>query len=104
MEECGMMVVEIAKSNGAWDFLNDVEYLIIPKDLEVEFDKNPNARKYYELFPKSSKRSILEWIKNAKQETTRHTRILEIVSKASQNIKANHPKGKDAGPKFQGDL
>jgi len=99
MQLPGLKMVEIAKSNGAWDFLNDVEDLIIPPDLEEALKKNGNAKYFYERFPNSSKRGILEWIKNAKQESTRRKRILETVSKAAKNIKANHPKGRDAGPK-----
>lgn len=99
MKEPGLKMVEIAKRNGAWNFLDDVEKLIVPDDLKEAFKKNSKAEYYYERFPKSSKRNILEWIKNAKQETTREKRIAETVSKASDNIKANHPRGRDAGPK-----
>ena len=99
MKEPGLKVVETAKRNGAWNFLDDVEKLIVPDDLKEAFNKNSKAAYYYERFPKSSKRNILEWIKNAKQETTREKRIEETVSKASDNIKANHPKGRNAGPK-----
>ena len=33
-----------------------------------------------------------------KTESTRIKRIEETITKATQNIKANHPKGRDAGP------
>ena len=99
MQLPGLRMVENAKRNGTWDFLNDVENLIIPSDLAEAFKVNDKAKYYFERFPDSSKRGILEWIKNAKQESTRQKRILETVSKAVQNIKANHPKGRDAGPK-----
>ena len=99
MEEPGLKMIEIAKNNGAWDFLDDVEILVVPKDLEEAFRKNPKAKYYYERFPNSSKRGILEWIKNAKQQHTRQNRITETVEKAAKNLKANHPKGRDAGPK-----
>lgn len=99
MKPSGEKLVALAKENGAWDFLNDVEALVIPDDLAKAFELNEGAKYYYERFPKSSKRNILEWIKNAKQSATRNKRIEEAVKKASQNIKANHPKGRDAGPK-----
>ncbi|MGB0178000.1 MAG: YdeI/OmpD-associated family protein, partial [Owenweeksia sp.] len=66
---------------------------------EEAFKANPDAWYYYERFPDSSKRNILEWIKNAKQESTREKRIKETVTKAAKNLKANHPAGRDAGPK-----
>ena len=99
MEEPGQIMVDKAKGNGAWNFLDDVEKLIIPDDLEKAFGDNTKAKYYYDRFPNSSKRGILEWIKNAKQESTRKKRIEETVAKAAENIKANHPKGRDAGPK-----
>ncbi|SDL69635.1 Uncharacterized conserved protein YdeI, YjbR/CyaY-like superfamily, DUF1801 family [Catalinimonas alkaloidigena] len=98
MEAPGLKVVEEAKQNGAWDFLDDVEQLIVPPDLEEAFKGNDKAKYYYDRFPASSKRGILEWIKNAKQASTRQRRITETVRKASQNLKANFPQGKDAGP------
>lgn len=99
VEKPGLEIIEIAKENGAWNFLDDVEMLIIPDDLKEAFKKNSKASYYYERFPDSSKRGILEWIKNAKQETTRQKRIAETIEKAANNIKANHPKGRDTGPK-----
>ncbi len=92
-------LVKIAKENGAWNFLDDVEQLIIPEDLQVALKTTSKASFYFNRFPDSSKRGILEWIKTAKQASTRQKRIEETAGKASKNIKANHPKGRDAGPK-----
>lgn len=98
MEAAGLAMVEIAKQNGRWDFLNDVEKLILPEDLKLALGQNAEAERYFQNFPPASKRGILEWIKNAKQADTRKKRIEETVRKASLNRKANHPKGRDAGP------
>lgn len=97
MHAWGIKLVEQAKKNGAWNFLDDVERLIIPPDLDIALKAEGKAKLYYERFPNSSKRNILEWIKNAKQTSTRERRIEEVAKKAAQNIKANHPKGRDAG-------
>lgn len=99
MEASGTKMVALAKANGTWDFLNDVDNLIIPDDLEAAFKKNEKAKYHFERFPNSSKRSILEWIKNAKQESTRQKRINETTDKAVKNMKANHPVGRNAGSK-----
>lgn len=101
MHNAGLELVEKAKANGSWNFLDDVEELIIPSDLQDELGALKNAEFYFNRFPDSSKRGILEWIKNAKKEETRIKRIKETALKASQNIKANHPKGRDAGPKHE---
>ncbi len=99
MAQRGLDVVEQAKKNGTWDFLDDVERLELPDDLCREFEQYPDSRRRFDRFPASSKRGILEWIKTAKTETTRRKRIVETASKAAKNRKANHPKGRDAGPK-----
>lgn len=98
MEPRGLAIVEQAKKNGAWDFLDDVERLEVPEDLYLEFEKHPGSRRLFERFPPSSRRGILEWIKTAKTEVTRRKRIAETVRKAAVNRKANFPKGRDLGP------
>lgn len=98
MHPHGIAMVALAKETGTWDFLEDVEALIVPDDLEKELEKYGKARYYFDRFPPSSRRGILEWIKSAKTPTTRRKRIVETATKAAENIKANHPKGRDAGP------
>ncbi len=99
MHKSGLDLIEIAKQNGAWNFLDDVEKLIVPDDLLETFKRHSKSEYYWNRFPPSSKKSILEWIKNAKTRPTRLKRLEETAEKASRNVKANHPKGRDAGPK-----
>jgi len=99
LEPSGQLAIERAKSNGAWDFLSDVERLVIPRDLAKALICYDKADYYFNRFPTSSKRGILEWIKNAKKDETRKKRVEETAIKASMNRKANHPKGRDLGPK-----
>lgn len=89
MSEAGFKMIEIAKKNGAWAALDDVENLVIPQDLQQVFDANPTAWKYFDAFPRSIKRGILEWLLNAKRPETRQKRIEETVTLAAQNIRAN---------------
>ena len=98
MHPRGIETVALAKEMGTWDFLEDVENLIIPDDLNEELEKRGRAAFYFDRFPPSSKRNILEWIKTARTEKTRRKRISETASKAAKNLKANHPQGRDAGP------
>ncbi|MCG8371893.1 MAG: YdeI/OmpD-associated family protein [Balneolales bacterium] len=90
MASAGLEMIKIAKETGTWDALNDVDNLVIPDDLQKEFYNNPIALDFWEQFPPSSKRGILEWIFNAKRAETRKKRIRETVSKAAENIRANH--------------
>jgi len=98
MAAAGHAAVELARRNGAWSFLDEVERLEIPDDLARALDGVADARARFARFPDSSKRGILEWIKNAKREKTRATRVRETAEKAARNVKANHPAGRDVGP------
>jgi uncharacterized protein YdeI (YjbR/CyaY-like superfamily) len=86
----GLEAIETAKQNGTWTALDKVEDLTIPEDLQKAFDKNKTAIAYFNKFPRSSKRIILEWILNARRPETRQKRIDETVELAEKNIKANH--------------
>ena len=89
MASAGMAMVELAKATGTWDALNEVEELIIPDDMLKLFKKNKVAFENWKTFSRSIQRGILEWISNAKKEETRNKRIVETISLAEKNIKAN---------------
>jgi uncharacterized protein YdeI (YjbR/CyaY-like superfamily) len=90
MEKAGLDMIELAKKNGTWTALIDVQNSVIPDDLQQALNKNKKALSNFEAFPPSSKRIILEWILNAKKQETREKRIIETVTLAAKNIKANH--------------
>jgi uncharacterized protein YdeI (YjbR/CyaY-like superfamily) len=90
MEKAGFNLIELAKKNGTWTALTDVQNAVIPDDLQHALNKNKKALSNFEAFPPSSKRIILEWILNAKKPETRQKRITETVTLAAKNIKANH--------------
>src|SRR5690606_19471755 len=48
MHESGLAKIEIAKQNGSWIALDDVENGIIPPDLELAFNKAPKAFTNYQ--------------------------------------------------------
>jgi len=81
----GMAKVEAAKKDGSWSFLDDVEAGILPDDLEQALSENPTAAKYFDEFPRSVKRGILEWIKNAKRDKTRAKRIELFLERRRMN-------------------
>ncbi len=92
----GLEMIRIAKQSGTWSALDDVENLIVPDDLRAELKTYSNAEKYFEEFPKSVKRGILEWIFSAKRPETRIKRIKVTARLANENIRANQysqPKG-----------
>jgi len=86
----GLAMVAEAKKRGTWDALNDVENLLVPDDLQAEFDRTGGeAKTHWDDFPPSVRRGILEWIFNAKRTPTREKRIAQTVEMASRNERAN---------------
>lgn len=90
MTPAGLNSIAIAKENGSWSMLDSVEALIIPDDLEQEFNKHTGAKEYYQNLNKSHKKQILYWIVAAKREETRRKRITEIAHLAGKNEKPKH--------------
>ncbi|MBO6524720.1 MAG: YdeI/OmpD-associated family protein [Balneolaceae bacterium] len=87
MKEEGYKSIEIAKENGSWSILDEVEALVIPEDLKAELVNYKGSMEYFDSLSKSDKKILLYWIVSAKREKTRQNRILEIVGNASKNLK-----------------
>ena len=98
LRPAGEAMVKLARENGTWDFLDDVERLKLPADLVAALDAAGQARRLFERFPPSAKRGILEWIETAKAPATRARRVATTAERAAENRKANFPAGRDAGP------
>jgi uncharacterized protein YdeI (YjbR/CyaY-like superfamily) len=85
----GLAKIEAAKADGSWNALDAVENLELPPDLVEALAEYTDAAANFEAFPRSVKRSILEWISNAKRPQTRQKRIEETARLAQDNIRAN---------------
>lgn len=90
MTKAGYESIETAKQNGYWTILDEVEELIIPKDLEIAFEKHKGSKDYLLSLSKSTRKVILSWIALAKLQETRQKRIDEVVESAEQNFKPKH--------------
>ncbi|MEO1010694.1 MAG: YdeI/OmpD-associated family protein [Bacteroidota bacterium] len=88
MRESGWAAIQIAKENGSWTALDDVENGIIPEDLQKAFDKTPKAFENYQNFTKGQRKSYLYWLNQAKREETRNKRIREIIRLCKANVKS----------------
>ncbi|MEO2051200.1 MAG: YdeI/OmpD-associated family protein [Allomuricauda sp.] len=91
MHQSGLAAIQLAKENGAWTELDDVENGIVPEDLQKAFRKNKKAFENFQGFTRSQQKSYLYWLNQAKREETRQKRIEEIVSLSHQNIKYRNP-------------
>lgn len=87
MTSAGLEKIEAAKKDGSWNFLDDIEDLIIPLDLKQALDSNVSAKTNFESFSISVKKQILYWIKSAKRDATRKNRIEKVVELATENKK-----------------
>ena len=88
MHSSGLQSIEIAKQNGSWTALDDVEEGIIPDDLQREFDKHPQAYQNYQNFSFGYQKSYLYWLNQAKRQETRDKRIAEIINLCLTNQKS----------------
>ncbi|MEO1745718.1 MAG: YdeI/OmpD-associated family protein [Pseudomonadota bacterium] len=88
LHPAGRAAVDVAKSDGSWTVLDGADDGVIPEDLGAALDALPPARSYFEAFPKSAKRGILEWIALAKKPETRAKRITETAKLAQGNKRA----------------
>lgn len=87
IHESGLQSVKIAKENGSWFALEAVENLIIPDDLQIEFNRNSIAFENYQNFAPSYRKGYLYWLNQAKREATRLKRIQEIIELCEANQK-----------------
>jgi len=90
MHKSGMTAIKIAKENGSWTELDDVEKGVIPKELQDAFNKNLTAFSNFQNFTRGQRKSYLYYLNQAKREKTRQKRISEIVSLCEQNIKGRN--------------
>lgn len=87
MTPAGLTCIQIARENGSWNILDDVEALLMPPDLLLAFELQTGTLEYYESLSNSVKKLILQWVKLCRTNKTRQQRITEIVNSAkSQRI------------------
>jgi uncharacterized protein YdeI (YjbR/CyaY-like superfamily) len=89
MAPAGMRVIEVARADGSWAALDEVEAGVVPDDLAVALAALPPARAEWESFSLSARKGILQWIASAKRPDTRAKRIAETAELASRGLKAN---------------
>ncbi len=90
MTEAGFKSIAVAKANGSWTILDEVEQYIIPPDLEAAFTAHPKAQDFYLSLSKSIQKSILQWLVMAKTTATREKRIAEIIESGEQQLKPKY--------------
>ena len=87
MHESGLKSIADSKLNGMWNFMDDVDNLIIPKDLKMALMQKNEAFDFFSTINDSSKRFVLRWLKIAKTEKTRQKRINQLVELSAKGEK-----------------
>ena len=87
MRPPGQTAIAESKVAGLWDFMDDVDALVKPDDLEEALQARADAAVHFDAFPPSSRRFVLRWIKLAKTPKTRARRIARVADLAEKNQK-----------------
>ena len=87
MHGSGLQSIEISKSNGLWNFMDDVDNLIVPKDLQNALSRLDGATDFFNSINASSKRFALRWIKLAKTDNTRQNRVKKLAELSAKGEK-----------------
>jgi len=90
LHESGVSAIEVAKQNGSWAALDDVENGVVPEDLQKAFNRNKTAFENFQGFTRGQRKSYLYWLNQAKRKTTREKRIVEIISLCKRGIKSRN--------------
>lgn len=77
MRPAGLAVIEAAKADGSWSFLDDIEALIEPADLR---DALEGRRAQWEARPASFRKLALYQLKSAKRSATRAKRLKKLLA------------------------
>ncbi len=87
MTEAGRRVIEVARADGSWAALDEIDGQIVPDDLAAALAANPEGGAQFAGFSPSVRRGYLRWIKSAKRQATRQQRIEDTARPAAQGIK-----------------
>ena len=87
MQPAGYASIEAGKQSGLWHFMDDVDALIIPADLEKALKAKFQAFDFFVNINPSSKRFVLRWLKLSKTEKTRLKRIEQLVTLSAKGEK-----------------
>lgn len=90
IQESGYKMINIAKANGMWTHMDDVENCIVPQNLQNAFNANPKAFENYKGFARGYQKSYLSWLHAAKREETKAKRIAEIIKLCNANVKSRN--------------
>ena len=81
MTPAGQQLVDAAKADGSWVWLDEIEALVVPSDLAAALD-SAHARAGWDALPPSQRKVLLTRIKSAKRPPTRKKRVQNAVEQS----------------------
>ncbi|WP_245593085.1 YdeI/OmpD-associated family protein [Deinococcus frigens] len=85
----GLACIEAAIHDGSWLRLDAAHALEVPPDLRAALEHAGEAATYWNAFPASAQRALLEWISNAKTDSTRKRCVRATAEGAARGERAN---------------
>ena len=91
MQAAGLRQVELAKADGRWEAAYESQRTIgVPEDLQLELDKHPAARTFFDTLDRANRYAVLYRVTTARKPETRAARITKLVEMLEHKEKI-HP-------------
>ncbi|GAB4065341.1 YdeI/OmpD-associated family protein [Angustibacter speluncae] len=91
MQPAGRAAIDVARANGAWTLLDDVEDLVVPDDLASALAEHPGARETWDAFPRTVRRAALVHLVEARRPDTRARRVGEVAGATARGERPVRP-------------
>jgi uncharacterized protein YdeI (YjbR/CyaY-like superfamily) len=79
MTDAGRAAIALARENGSWDALNDLDALVVPADLAAALAAASGAREHFDSRSPSSRRMALAYVTQVKSPALRAGRVARVV-------------------------
>lgn len=80
MMPAGIEKIELAKKNGTWAKLDEIEAFAIPDELKSAFKGNKKAEQFFNTLSNTNRKMILHYITTAKRQETKDSRVAEMMT------------------------
>ncbi len=82
MTDAGRAAITRAQADGSWVFLDEIDALVVPPDLQAAMDAEIAVAESWVGYPRGEKKQSLYHLKSAKRPATRARRLATVVANA----------------------
>jgi uncharacterized protein YdeI (YjbR/CyaY-like superfamily) len=72
-------VIAIARSNGSWNSLDDIDAMVVPADLAAALEAHEGCNEHFDSRSASTRRMTIAWVTQVKSPTIRAARIEQVL-------------------------